>query len=118
MSRIYLLPPLLAAINALADAGHGIEMEPAGGGQFHTDQDIIIGVHHPAERAYVFKLRVRFSSNATTGNYSFSAVSSAVRQHLPGEFKTIKPVLDYVAANADEWAACANTKAAIDAMVV
>jgi hypothetical protein len=57
---VYINATILAAINAIAAAGHGVELEAGEGGNSHSVTFITIGVRREGEAGYVGKLRVKF----------------------------------------------------------
>lgn len=114
---IYLIKPVFDVVSAIISAGHDVSMEPAGGGKDYTEQDVIIAVHHSAERACVQRLRIRIRTSAMSGSLSIRTIAPAVAtEALSDLYGSANPYLDYIATHADAWAAVANNADAINAM--
>lgn len=66
---LYITPEILAAINAIAAAGHGIEIdEKTSSGNSHTSTFITVCCRKPNERAYTKKLIIKHT--ASYGKFS------------------------------------------------
>jgi hypothetical protein len=73
---IYVTPSILAGLNKIAAAGHGVEIEPElKGGNNHTVTYIVIACRRPGEGSYSRKLRVRHISSYGGHYNEWTAVS-------------------------------------------
>lgn len=111
MTRIEITPVLFASIDAIQKAGHSVGIERAPDSTQRnrfTRTDLIIGVRHPDEAAYVHKLRIRLTESASEGWHTFTAVDPHAFGELAFGECSLAELLERISARRDEWRAAQN----------
>lgn len=62
MTVLHITPTILAACDAIVEAGHGVELEKGEGGSSHTTTFITICCRQPGSQAFTKRLTVKYTS--------------------------------------------------------